>query len=161
MTRERVIGANNGMPWQISADLKRFKALTMGHRIIMGRKTFDSIGRALPGRENVVVSRSPRANPGVTWADSLAFALNLPAAQNQKLFLIGGGQLYREALTHFAPQVERMYLTVIEHVFEGDAFFPEFDWKAWRVEQEQSVSHVGEPSFSYRFVDLVPASVAA
>jgi dihydrofolate reductase len=161
MTRERVIGANNGMPWQISADLKRFKALTVGHRIIMGRKTYDSIGRALPGRENFVVSRTPRDDAGVTWVGSLEAALHIPAAQNQKIFVIGGGQLYSEALAKFAPQVERMYLTMIEHAFAGDAYFPDFDWKAWRVETEKLVSQLGEPSFTYRFIDLVPASTSA
>jgi dihydrofolate reductase len=160
MTRERVIGANNTMPWKISADLKRFKALTVGHRVVMGRKTFDSIGRALPNRENVVVSAAPRNDASVTWVGSLEEALKIPATQNQKIFVIGGGQLYTQALANFAPQVERMYLTVIEHPFLGDAYFPEFDWKDWQVEHEQSVSQSGDPPFTYRFFDLVPAGVS-
>jgi len=123
-----VIGAGNLMPWHIPADLRRFRALTTGHAVIMGRKTWESIGRALPHRQNIVVSRAPafRAE-GAEVAASLDAALaqvTLPAPA----FCIGGGLLYREAL----PRATTLHLTEIDASFEGDATFPAFDRKLWR-----------------------------
>src|SRR5258706_16065606 len=98
MAKNRVIGANNALPWHLSADLRRFKALTMGHHIIMGRKTWESIGRPLPGRTSVVVTRDPAyAAAGATVVDSLAGAMAL-AREDAEVFVIGGGEMYHEAL---------------------------------------------------------------
>lgn len=127
MARNRVIGANGGLPWHLSSDLRRFKALTMGHHILMGRKTFESIGRVLPGRASVVITRNPRWRAeGVVVASSLADALS-KAGGDDEVFVIGGEQVFREAL----PVADRIYLTRIERNFAGDTFFPEFDASAW------------------------------
>lgn len=123
-----VIGAGNRMPWHLPADLRRFRTLTTGHAVIMGRRTWESIGRALPHRQNIVVSRARgfRAE-GAQAATSLDEALalvTLPAPA----FCIGGGELYREAL----PRASALHLTEISARFEGDATFPAFDRALWR-----------------------------
>jgi dihydrofolate reductase len=157
MANDRVIGMGNAMPWHLPADLKRFKALTMGHRLIMGRKTYESIGRPLPGRETVVISRGDHSTPGVVWVKSLADALALPVALNQNVFVAGGGQIYTQALAEFAPHVATMYLTLVALTVAGDAWFPEFDWAQWQIEKEEAHVHEATPPLSYRFIDLVRA----
>ncbi len=157
MANNRVIGAANAMPWQLPSDLKRFKALTMGHRLIMGRKTFESIGRPLPGRETVVISRTESSRAGVVSVKSLAEALALPAAPSQQIFVAGGGQIYAQALAEFAPHIAIMYLTLIDHSVEGDAWFPVLDWTHWKIHHEESHRHDVAIAFNYRFVDLVRA----
>ena len=132
-----VIGRNGTLPWHLSADLQRFKRLTMGHTIIMGRRTWESIGRALPGRRTIVVTRQPiyRVDvEGVAIAANLADALQIAKATGDaEAFIVGGGELYRDAL----PIVDRMYLTVVMAEVEGDTYFvPDhhwqtFDWDAW------------------------------
>jgi dihydrofolate reductase len=134
LAQNRVIGRDNQLPWRLPADLKHFKALTLGKPIIMGRKTWDSLGRPLPGRLNLVVSRQP----GVQFEGAEVFA-SLEAAivraeqwaREQgvdELMLIGGAQLYVQAL----PLAARLYLTQVETSPEGDAWFPEFDADAWQ-----------------------------
>lgn len=157
MANNRVIGAGNAMPWHIPSDLKRFKALTMGHRLIMGRKTFESIGRPLPGRETVVISRTEGSHPGVLWVTSLAEALALPTASSQQIFVAGGGQIYAQALAEFAPYIATMHLTFIDHSVAGDAWFPQLDWAQWKIQHEETHRHEGVSAFNYRFVDLVRA----
>jgi dihydrofolate reductase len=157
MANDRVIGMGNAMPWHVPADLKRFKALTMGHRLIMGRKTFESIGRPLPGRETVVISRSGHGTAGVVWVKSLAEALALPAAPDQQVFVAGGGQIYALALSEFSSRISTMYLTLITLSVAGDAWFPAFDWAQWQIEKEEAHVHEATPPLSYRFIDLVPA----
>lgn len=128
MAKNRVIGANNALPWHLSSDLKRFKALTMGHHIIMGRKTFESIGRVLPGRTSIVVTRNESYRPaGLIVAHSVDDALALGAGDDE-IFVIGGEQLYRGAI----PFADRVYLTEIDRNFEGDSFFPEMEQEAWQ-----------------------------
>jgi dihydrofolate reductase len=128
MAKNRVIGADNKMPWHLSSDLKRFKALTMGHHIVMGRKTFESIGRALPGRTSVVISRNPAWHfAGVATVDSLQKALALAGADDE-VFVVGGEQIFREAL----PFADRILLTEIDSEFEGDVFFPPLATQEWR-----------------------------
>jgi dihydrofolate reductase len=157
MADDRVIGAGNAMPWHLPADLKRFKALTMGHRLIMGRKTFESIGRPLPGRETVVISRGDHATPVVVWVKSLAEALALPTVPEQQVFVAGGGEIYAQALAEFAPQVSTMYLTMIALRVAGDAWFPAFDWAQWRIEKDETHVYEATPPLMYRWVDLVRA----
>jgi dihydrofolate reductase len=130
MTRAGVIGRDGGLPWQLSADLKRFKALTMGHHIVMGRKTFESLGRPLPGRKMIVISRQepPPAGAGAPFfVHSLAEALRL-AAEDAEVFVIGGAEIFAHAL----PHADRMYVTWVEADVAGDTVFPTMDWSPWR-----------------------------
>jgi dihydrofolate reductase len=121
MARNRVIGRGNALPWHLPADLRRFRDLTMGHPVIMGRKTFESIGGPLPGRQTIVVTRQERyAAPGCVVVHSLAAAFAAADCADE-VFICGGGELYREAL----PLVGRIYLTVVELEVAGDTFFPE------------------------------------
>ncbi len=114
-----VIGKDNKLPWHFSSDLKFFKGLTTGHTVVMGRKTFDSIGKALPNRENIVVSRSAHAPvPGVTFVTGIEEALK--KVQKGDTFIIGGASIYRETL----KAVDGVYLTRIHASFPGDAFYP-------------------------------------
>jgi len=123
-----VIGKENAMPWHLSADLRRFKALTVGHTVVMGRKTFDSIGKGLPGRRNLVVSRNPEFRPaGATRVPSLEAALDA-AGPGCDVFIVGGAEIYRQAL----PLADRIYLTRVHASPEGDShfFLPEgAEWK--------------------------------
>lgn len=127
MARNGVIGRDNALPWRLPEDLKRFRALTMGHHIVMGRRTWESIGRPLPGRSMIVVTRDPSyAAPGCAVAHSLAEAIAL-AGDDSEIFVIGGAELYREALAI----AHRLYITEIQADFAGDAWFPGFDRRTW------------------------------
>jgi len=124
-----VIGRNNALPWHMSTDLKRFKALTMGHHMIMGRKTFESLGgRILPGRPHIVITRGDLRVDGVQTAHSVDEALALAAGDSEP-FLCGGAEIYRQSM----HRATRMYITQIHADVEGDTYFPEFDdvneWK--------------------------------
>ena len=126
LARNRVIGRNNAMPWHLPADLKRFKALTLGHPVIMGRKTWDSIlatlGKPLPGRTSIVLTRKPGAAlPGATVVDSMAAAIAAAGTVNE-VCVIGGAEIYALAL----PLADRLHLTQIDADVEGDTFFPAF-----------------------------------
>ncbi len=138
MAKNRVIGSAGGLPWHLPADLKHFKALTMGKPMIMGRKTFGSIGRALPGRTNIVVTRDADFEAeGVISADSLEAALTLAgeeaSEEADEIMIIGGGQIYELAL----PLAERIYLTEVDAEPEGDVLFPEIDTDQWRLTSRQ------------------------
>lgn len=124
-----VIGRAGALPWHLPGDLKRFRTRTLGHHVVMGRRTWESIGRPLPGRTNVVVSRDPTLSlPGCTVVASLQAAIELAAAAGEReLFVIGGGELYREAL----PRADRIYLTRVRAAPDGDAFFPALEPAAW------------------------------
>lgn len=128
LARNRVIGAGNRMPWHLPEDLRFFKATTLGHPVIMGRKTYASIGRALPGRRNVVVSRQANLQiDGVEIAHSLEAAVAL-CAEATEVFVIGGGELYALAL----PLATRMVLTEIDTELAGDTYFPAWDPTQWK-----------------------------
>ena len=146
VARNGVIGGGNTLPWRLPADLKRFRALTTGHAVIMGRRTWESIGRVLPGRQNIVVTRQPgyAANGAVVHAslDEALRAATLPAP----VFCIGGGELYALAL----PRAATLHLTEIDRDFDGDTRFPEFDRTAWR-ESARETHHAPE-GFDYAFV---------
>ncbi|HDU8493420.1 TPA: type 3 dihydrofolate reductase, partial [Aeromonas hydrophila] len=129
MAHDRVIGLDNQMPWHLPADLAHFKRVTLGKPVLMGRKTFESIGRPLPGRRNLVISRNPdyRAD-GVEVIDSVEAALALLAGSDvAELMVIGGGHLYGQLL----PRADRLYLTRIDLAVEGDTRFPAFDEGDW------------------------------
>ena len=123
--KKRVIGTKGGMPWYIPEELKRFKEITMGHPILMGRKTHQSIGKPLGGRTNIVITRDPAfKEEGVTVVSSLDEALRLAklALGNDEIFVIGGGEIYKQAL----PLADKLYLTVIDKEIGGDTFFPDY-----------------------------------
>ena len=148
MAKNRVIGTNNRLPWHLPADLKHFKTLTMGHHIVMGRNTYESIGKPLPGRTSVVVTRNADyAPPGVMVVNSLEKAI-LVCADDAEIFVIGGAEIYRQAIS-FA---DRIYLTKIDADISGDTHFPEFDSNSW-LETER-ISHAPDEknAYSYHFV---------
>ena len=133
MAANRVIGRDNKLPWHLPSDLQHFKALTMGHPLIMGRKTFQSIGKPLPGRRTIVLSRDPSfAHDGVDTASTLDEALRLLSPEATP-FVAGGGQVYAEALT----RADRVFLTVLHEVIHGDARFPHLDMKLWQVVRDE------------------------
>jgi dihydrofolate reductase len=157
MAENRVIGKDNDMPWGMSmpADLQHFKKVTMGKPVIMGRKTFDSIGRPLPGRLNIVISRDTQYSAeGITVVDSPDKALEL-ASKHEEVMIIGGGKIYE----HFLPQAQRLYLTEIElNVKDFDTQFP--DYTVFKWQQSESEYHQADEknSYNYRFVTLVRQS---
>ena len=131
------IGVQGDLPWHLSSDLKRFRQLTMGHHIIMGRKTFESIGRLLPGRETIIVTRNTDYYfPGAKVVSSLEAAIEAAAGDDQP-FITGGAQIYRSGLS----MVETMYFTRVHTQIEGDTYFPEINWDDWKlVESERFVA---------------------
>ena len=143
-----VIGIDNRLPWRLPDDLKRFRALTSGHTVIMGRRTWESLPRALPNRQNIVVTRTPGyVADGADTAGSLAEALsraNMPAP----IFCIGGGALYRDAL----PLADTLYITEIDRAFTGDAMFPPLDRDQWREIDREPHTLGGRDGFDYAFV---------
>jgi dihydrofolate reductase len=142
----RVIGNANALPWRLPEDLKRFRRLTTGHYIVMGRKTFASLGRLLPERTHIVLSRrSDFAARGTLVARSIDAALELCAAQKE-VFVIGGEEIYRQAL----PYAQRLQMTEIHHDFFGDVFFPEYDKAQWHETSREC--HHCEIGFDYDFV---------
>ena len=136
MDERRGIGVNNQLPWRLSADLKRFKALTMGHYLIMGRKTFASIGRPLPGRQMIIVTRDTNYTAdGCLIVHSVDEAIALARTRGEsEVFIIGGAEIYRQAL----GKVERVYLTRVDAEVQADTFFPAFEESAWNA---QEISH--------------------
>lgn len=143
MAKNRVIGRDNTIPWHIPGEQQRFKAITMGHTLIMGRKTFESIGRPLPGRKTIVVSRNPEYRaPGCLVAQSLTAAMAL-CPKEETIFIAGGGQIYQEAL----PLAESIYLTVLDREVEGEILFPELDPNQFTKISEERV----EGTESYTF----------
>ena len=150
LSANRVIGAEQRLPWRLPADLRRFKALTWGKPVLMGRKTHESIGRALPGRPNIVLSANPGYRAaGCAVAHSLDEALALAGAA-EELMVIGGASLYASLL----PKADRLYLTLIEREFDGDTCFPEYAPGEWREVASQTVADDPAVDFSYRFVRL-------
>jgi dihydrofolate reductase len=154
VSRNGVIGLNNQLPWHLPEDLKYFKSVTMGKPIVMGRKTYDSIGRPLPGRTNIVITRDPAWHaPGVEVAQSLEAALALgkkacEAAGAEEIMVIGGEQIYRMCIEN----ADRLYLTQVDAEVEGDAFFPGIDLNAWhQVDMKLPATTDTHP---YRFLIL-------
>ena len=129
-----VIGQKNSLPWDIPEDLKRFKQLTSGHTILMGRKTFDSIGRPLPNRTNIVMTRDTNyQKKGIEIVFDEREALNLIKDLNQEVFVIGGSKIYEL----FEPWATSLMITRVMKDFEGDAFFPEINWNSWQIESKE------------------------
>lgn len=152
VARNGVIGRDGTMPWRLSTDLKRFKAITLGSPVIMGRKTWDSIGRPLPGRLNIVVTRQADfAAPGATVAPSLEAAISLAtqhAPLEGEIHVIGGGQIYSEAL----DLADRLHVTHVETDVDGDAFFPHISEDLWQAVHQENVPAGENDEFSTRYV---------
>lgn len=151
MAANRVIGLDNQMPWHLPADLKHFKAVTLGKPVIMGRKTYESIGRPLPGRRNIVISRQPApANSPVEWVSSVEQALSL-VSDVPEVMIIGGAEIYRQCL----PLATRLYLTEIALEVAGDAFFPDYRQAAsWQTVSDDYFPANAENPLAYRFLTL-------
>jgi dihydrofolate reductase len=146
-----VIGRQGQLPWRLSDDLRRFKQLTMGHTIIMGRRTWESIGRALPGRRTVAVSRKPDFRTsvvGVETATDLDKALAIAkAAGDEEAFIVGGAELYRESLS----RADRLYLTRVCAAVNGDTYFPIIEWSNWQLVESEDHDANEKNEHAYRF----------
>lgn len=148
MAKNRTIGINNTLPWRCPEDLKHFKSLTMGHHMIMGRKTYDSIGKPLPGRTTVVVSRNPSLEiEGCIVAHSLKEAITACAGDTE-IFVVGGAELYAQAL----PLASTLYITEIRQEIQGDAHFPAIDKTVWNEIAREKRSQSEPQALDYHFV---------
>ena len=152
MSQNRVIGKDNRLPWHLSEDLQHFKQITMGHPIVMGRKTFESIGKPLPGRENIVLTRDKNfTTMGVTVLHDVEKFLLWSKAQTQEVFVIGGAEIFKQVL----PHAQKIYLTSIEKDFDGDAFFPVIDLKKdFSVVEKTAVMFSQQDNLPFRFIML-------
>jgi dihydrofolate reductase len=154
MARNRVIGLDNQMPWHLSADLKRFKQITLGSPIVMGRKTFESIGRPLPGRTNIIISRNPAYKPdGCLVVNNTETALKVGCQNAENIFVIGGSTLYQALL----PVADTLYITQINKAFHGDTFFPQIDSHHWTEAAREDIDDDPDVTFSYSFLKLEKA----
>ena len=140
MTRDRVIGLNDRLPWDLPEDLHLFKRLTIGGTVVMGRKTYESIGQPLPERQNIVLSRTLNDLPGVIVCNSFTEGMATGGQLGQPVFILGGAELYQEAL----PIASRLHISWIKGAFAGSVYFPEFDLAEWMVAEEQDY-----PGFRY------------
>ncbi len=153
MSTNRTIGINNSLPWHLPNDLKYFKQATMGKPIVMGRKTFESIGKPLPGRRNIVITRDANYQAdGIDVVSSLEQAISLGediclVDGQEEVMVIGGAQIYELAL----PKADRLYITHVDAEVNGDAFFPEVDWPSFTVMAEESFVAEGPNPYDYRF----------
>lgn len=158
MANNRVIGLNNQMPWHLSADLKKFKNITMGSPILMGRKTYESIGRPLPGRTNIILSRNQQyLQAGCRVFNDLETALQEGCEKANEIFIIGGSDLYEATL----PIADRIYLTIINQEFQGDAYFPDIDFSAWSEVERVDINDDPDVAFSYSFLQFERKTTAS
>ncbi|MGR9087161.1 MAG: dihydrofolate reductase [Gammaproteobacteria bacterium] len=152
MASNRVIGLNTKMPWHLPADLKRFRKITMGSPILMGRKTFESIGRPLPGRTNIIVSRNPEyRREGCLVLNDLETAIKTGCRMAREIFVIGGSDLYESVL----PRAHTLYLTKIRKDFQGDTFFPDIDPGNWFETENEVIEDDPDVDFVYSFTTWV------
>jgi dihydrofolate reductase len=158
VSSNQVIGNRQALPWNLPADRKRFQKLTMGHHLLMGRKTFESIGFVLPGRTTLVITHQPDYHPeGVRVAHSLEEALRL-VKDDSELFIAGGTEIYRQML----PLADRLYITYVHEDFEGDTRFPDFDPTGWELISQEDREPDQDNAYSYSFVvyDRTPNTIA-
>jgi dihydrofolate reductase len=149
VAENQAIGYNNQLLWRLKEDLQRFKSLTMGHHIIMGRKTYESIGKPLPGRTSVVITRDLNFKAeGCRVVHSLEEALKV---EDSEVFIIGGAEIYNQAL----PLADKIYLTRIHASFPGDTFFPELDLNEWASESVEKGKPANDDGFGYTYINLV------
>ncbi|TKD71512.1 dihydrofolate reductase [Pseudalkalibacillus hwajinpoensis] len=148
MDEQNLIGKNNDLPWHIPADLAYFKKMTTGKPIVMGRKTFESIGKALPGRENYLITRKDLEYEGVTVLHSIEEFFELTRNQEKEWFVIGGAEIYRQVL----PHADRLYITEIHESFEGDTYFPTFSKEEWKETSREKHSKDDRNKYDFDFV---------
>ncbi|HET8807853.1 MAG TPA: type 3 dihydrofolate reductase [Methylophaga sp.] len=148
MDENRLIGKDNQLPWRLSADLQFFKRMTMGKPLIMGRNTHESIGRGLPGRRNIVVTRQADYQPaeGCELAQDPDAALAM-CADETEVMLMGGASLYQQLL----PKADKLYLTRVLTALDGDTWFPEINWQQWQLLSQESHTADAKNQFDYRF----------
>lgn len=149
ITKNRVIGKDNQMPWHLPADLAWFRQNTTGKPVIMGRKTFESIGRPLPKRVNIVLSHQPYEHEGITWKSSLESAIDF-VKDAPEIMLIGGGELFKQYLS----KADKLYLTEIQTELEGDTYFPEIMWDEWTIEHDELRKSDENNPYDCRFLIL-------
>ena len=153
-SRNRVIGRDGDLPWHLPADLKHFKNLTTGHPIIKGRKTFESIGKPLPNRTNIVITRQQDFEAeGCLVAHSLSEALMMAQQMDSDVFIIGGAEIYKQAMF----LADTIYLTEVHHSFEGDTFFPEIDSVLWQETSREEYKADEKNAYDFAFVTLKAA----
>jgi len=142
------IGKNNRLLWHMPADLKFFKQTTSGHTVIMGRKTFDSVGKPLPNRRNIVITRDTELKiEGVEVVNSLDEALAITKTEEKQVFIVGGAEIYKQAL----PKITTLYLTTIHHNFDADTFFPEIDRNEWKLISSEAHKADEKNKYDYTF----------
>ena len=147
MAKNNVIGIKNGLPWDLPADMKHFREITSGKTVIMGARTFESIGKALPKRRNIVITLDKNQ---IAEGAEIVFSLDeaIESCKNEgEVMIIGGASIYRQ----FLPKAQRVYLTVIDGKFEGDAFFPEMDMNEWKIVNEEKHEADEKNSHPYTF----------
>ena len=149
VSENNAIGKDNNLLWHISEDLKHFKEITSGHSVLMGRKTFESLGKKLPNRRNIVITRNPDYTAeGCEMASSLEDAVRLCAGE-EEVFVIGGGEIYRQAM----DMASKLYLTVVHKVYEADTFFPVIDSSCWKEISREDFSHGDKFEYPYSFIE--------
>jgi dihydrofolate reductase len=148
MDKNRLIGVKNALPWHLPADFKHFKEVTMGKPVVMGRKTFESIGKPLPGRKNIVISRSGFEAEGIISVDSIEAAI-AEVFDAEEVMIIGGASFYEQMILN----AHRMYLTYVDTECEGDAWFPEFEQSEWDVASEQKFLADEKNNFDFKVIE--------
>ncbi|WDF54120.1 dihydrofolate reductase [Mucilaginibacter sp. KACC 22063] len=149
VSTNNAIGKNNQLLWHLPADLKHFKQITTGHTVIMGRKTFDSVGKPLPNRRNIIVTRQTIQIEGCEVVSSVEAALALCASEDE-VFIVGGAEIYRLAM----PLTNRIYLTRVHKDFEADTFFPEIDENDWKITSQEDFDADEKNNIPYSYITL-------
>jgi dihydrofolate reductase len=149
IAKNNAIGKDNKLLWYLPNDLKHFKDVTTGHTVIMGRKTYDSVGKPLPKRRNIIITRQAISIEGCEVVNSLEAALAL-CKDEDEVFIVGGAEIYRQAI----PLTDRIYLTIIDQEFEGDSFFPELDPAEWEEKERENFEPDEKNKLRYSFITL-------
>lgn len=149
ISQNHAIGKNNQLLWHLPKDLKHFKDITSGHTVIMGRKTYESVGKPLPNRRNIIVTRQHIKIEGCEVVDSVEAALALSTDQ-EEVFIVGGAEIYKLAM----PLTNRIYLTIVHHYFEADAFFPELEPHTWRETHREDYEPDAKNNLPFSFITL-------
>jgi len=152
MTTDRVLGKAGQLPWHVPGDLKNFKKVTTGHVIVMGRKTFDAVGRPLPKRRNIVISRSMSKQKGIEVYRDVPSAMAHAVRDGEDVFIVGGAEIYLACM----PYADTMHLSFIKDSYDGDAFFPSFDGSDWRIIEETDFE-----GYVYRVYRRISRAVSA
>lgn len=146
ISKNNALGKGNQLLWHLPNDLRYFKKVTTGHPVIMGRKTFESIGKPLPNRLNLVISRNKQPNTeNLIFCNSLEEAIALASHQDEDIFIIGGGEIYKQAM----PLAQKLHLTLVDTIKEADTFFPEVDINEWQLETQQDFSIDEKHAYNY------------